>query len=79
MTMTTQPLKFTTRELRITREMTPEEFVKSVRGAMTDIANELGVSVQAVSAVLHRKTTSARISKAVARWIRRELRKKEAA
>jgi len=76
--MNTQTLKFTTRELRITREMTPSEFVLSVRGAMSDIARKLGVSIQAVSAVLHQKKRSRRIAEAINRWIEREMKRRAA-
>lgn len=74
----TETVKFTTRELRITREMSLPEFVRSVRGAMARIAREVGVSHQAVQAVVSGKKRSARISRAVNRWIQRELARRRA-
>ena len=76
---TLKPVKFTTRELRITREMTPHEFVRSIRGATAQIARGLGISHSAVSAVLRGKKRSARVEAAVGRWIREEIRKRRAA
>ena len=71
----TKTVKFTTRELRVVREMTPAEFVLSVRGALTSIARELRVCPQSVSKVLHRKKNSRRIRAAIDAWIRRELKR----
>ena len=76
--MQLQTVKFSTRETRVTREMTVPEFVLSVRGAVSDIARELGVTHQAVSAILHRKKTSKRISAAIERWVAREVKRRAA-
>jgi len=74
-----QTVKFTTSERRITREMSTHEFVRSVRGATAEIARSLGVSHQAVSAILRGRKRSARISAAVERWIQRELQRRRVA
>lgn len=71
-------VKFTTREMRITREMTPHEFVRSVRGAQRAIARELGVSPQAVNVVLCGRKKSRRINAAIQEWIRREIKRRAA-
>jgi len=71
-------VKFITRELRIVREMTPAEFVRSVRGATSAIARELGVCPQSVSKVLHGRKNSRRIAGAIHEWIRRELKRRAA-
>lgn len=73
-----KPVKFTTREVRVIREMTPYEFVRSVRGATAQIARDLGVTHPAVSAVLRGEKHSARVEAAVALWIRAELKKRAA-
>lgn len=79
MQMQTQTVKFTTRELRVTREMSPEEFVRSVRGGVTAIARRAKVSHQAVSAVLRGKKRSARITREIRRWINQQIERIEEA
>lgn len=74
-----QTVKFTTRERRITREMSEYEFIRSVRGGMAQVARSLGVSHQAVSVVMRGRKRSARVSEAVRRWIDRELKRRRAA
>ena len=78
MATTKQTVKFITHELRITREMTPFEFIRSVRGAQREIARELGVSPQAVGLVVTGRKRSKRVSAAIERWIRRELKRRAA-
>lgn len=78
MSLRLQTVKFTTREVRITREMKLPEFVLSVRGAVATIAREERVTHQAVSAILHGKKKSRRISSAIERWIERELKRRAA-
>lgn len=69
-----EPVKFTTREVLVTREMTIPELVLSVRGATAEIARTLGVSHSAVSRVLRGKAKSKRVSAEIRRWVNRKLK-----